>query len=553
MAAEKNIKLFTKILLISIVPLLLLGLVLQGFNYTISKNNFSRLSSLAEENMNAISKESIADLSFMSEQAACDLLSEIKISVGSSLQPGEASKFLDLARKQVQLKQLKEFSFYGPNGELELSSDANTSRKNVPADIFEKVKSSRQLVIIGNDETSKTLCFYDPLFIDQNMHRMNPDRTIGSIYGMLFVEMSKDRILSSIQTQKKRIGDTLEANEKLTASVLTKSMWVSVSVLAGFLCATSLLIIPIVVRTVERPMRKAITENQEIAEFLASAAKQLSCSSQAIAEGASELAAGLRQTTSSLEEMTATTKNNADSATGANKLASETRQVADTSVQAMGQMNQAMQDIKKSSAATAKIIKVIDEIAFQTNLLALNAAVEAARAGEAGKGFAVVAEEVRSLAIRSAEAAKDTSGMIEESVRQASNGVDISTAVSKTLQDIVDRIGKTADFVNEIAASCQDQAHNIEKIDAAIGQMDGVTQQNAATAEESASSAQELNYQAVLLQKTVGQLTRLVGGAGANYAVAKAASRQPHRRPSGREDGETITSESEEHLLEPVS
>jgi methyl-accepting chemotaxis protein len=388
------------------------------------------------------------------------------------------------------------------------------------------------------------------------MHRMNPDRNIGDIYGMLFVEMSKERILSSIGAQKKRISEALAENEKLTNSVLAKSFWVSVSVQAGFLCITSLLIIPIVIRTVEKPMRKAITANHEIAEFLASAAEQFSSSSQAIAEGASELAAGLRQTTSSLEEMTTTTKNNANSAICANKLAAETRQVANASVQSIGQMNQAMHDIKKSSAATAKIIKVIDEIAFQTNLLALNAAVEAARAGEAGKGFAVVAEEVRSLAIRSAEAAKDTSGMIEESVRQASNGVEISANVSKTLEDIGERIGKTADFVNEIASSSQEQAHNIEQINGAIVQMDAVTQQNAANAEESASSAKELNYQALQLQETVAQLTGLVGQAKANGAGEK--SHIQYRHSQDNEYGESsipesAEAESEERVLEHIS
>lgn len=558
MAAQKNIKLFTKILLIAIVPLLLLGIVLQCFNYKMSKNNFSRLSELAGENMKALSQESMTDLAFMSEQAAEDLLSEIKIAVGSSLQPGEAHKFLDLARRQVQLKQLKEFSFYGPAGELELSSNENSSRRSVPTDVFEKMRTGRQVVIIGNDQTSKTLCFYEPLFIDSDMHRMNPQMSIGDIYGVLFVEMSKDRFLSSTAAQNKRISEALAANEKLAAAVLAKSFWVSISVQAGFLVLTSLLIIPIVIRTVEKPMKKAITANQEIADFLAGAAEQFSSSSQAIAEGASELAAGLRQTTSSLEEMTTMTKNNADGASGANKLAAETRQVANTSLQSIGQMNQAMQDIKKSSAATAKIIKVIDEIAFQTNLLALNAAVEAARAGEAGKGFAVVAEEVRSLAIRSAEAAKDTSGMIEESVRQASNGVDISANVSKTLGDIVERIGKTADFVNEIAASSLEQAHNIEQINAAIVQMDGVTQQNAANAEESASSAQELNYQAVQLQETVAQLTHLVGGEKANFAGANAPSHKQLHQSANNENGEnapseSVEQESEERVLERVS
>lgn len=554
MVAEKKIKLFTKILLISIVPLLLLGIILQCFNYTMSRTSLNRISSTAEENMKALSADSIKELTFMGEQSAQDLLAEIKISVGSSLQPGEAHKFLDLARKQVQLKQLKEFSFYGPKGELELSSNENTTRKYVPSDIFDEAKSTGKFVIIGNDETSPTLCFYEPLFIDQDMHRMNPDMNVGDIYGMLFVEMSKDRILKSITTQKKRIADALEQNEKLTVSVLAKSFWVSISVQAGFLCLTALLIIPIVIRTVEKPMKKAISANQEIADFLASAAQQLSGSSQAIAEGAGELAANIRETTSSLEEMTTSTKNNANSANSANQLASETRQVANSSVDAIKQMNHAMEDIKKSSAETAKIIKVIDEIAFQTNLLALNAAVEAARAGEAGKGFAVVAEEVRNLAIRSAEAAKDTSGMIEESVKQASKGVDISANVTKTLEDIVTRIGQTADFVNEIAASSQQQASNIEQINNAILQMDNVTQQNAANAEETASSAQELNYQAVQLQETVAQLTGMIGGEKKNASGIDIISDHLHRTREPDENIELPTvKETQEHIFQNVS
>lgn len=549
MVSHKQVRLFTKILLITIVPLLLLGIVLQGFNYVMSKNNFNRISATAEDNMRTLSKGASTDLSYISEQSARDLLSEIKISVGSSLQPGEAHKFLDLARRQVQLKQLKEFSFYGPTGELELSSNESTNRKNVPDDVIQKLKSTRELVVVGNDQTSPTLCFYEPLFIDRDMHRMNPERNVGDLYGMLFVEMSKERILNSMASQKKHIDEALAANDKLTKSVLAKSFWVSVSVQAGFLVFTSLLIIPIVIYTIERPMRKAISANHEIAEFMASASKQFTGSSQSIAEGASELAAGLRQTTTSLEEITVTTKNNADNASSANKLASEARQVTNVSVDAMKQMNQAMEDIKKSSAETAKIIKVIDEIAFQTNLLALNAAVEAARAGEAGKGFAVVAEEVRNLAIRSAEAAKNTSQMIEESVKQATKGVDISANVSKTLSDIVVRIGKTADFVNEISQSSREQADNIEKINSSITQMDGVTQQNAANAEESASSAQELNYQAVQLQDTVAELTNLIGGSDSKSQDIISHSLKPTRKHENVQNDNDEPHESRQHAL----
>ena len=189
------------------------------------------------------------------------------------------------------------------------------------------------------------------------------------------------------------------------------------------------------------------------AEQVASASGQVSAASQSLAEGATEQAAGLEETSSSLEEMSSMTKQNADNAQQANTLAAEARKAAGTGSESMSRMNQAILEIQKSSDETAKIIKVIDEIAFQTNLLALNAAVEAARAGEAGKGFAVVAEEVRNLAMRSAEAAKNTARMIEESVKNSKNGVDIANEVSKVLEEIVTSVGKTTELVSEIAAA----------------------------------------------------------------------------------------------------
>jgi methyl-accepting chemotaxis protein len=162
----------------------------------------------------------------------------------------------------------------------------------------------------------------------------------------------------------------------------------------------------------------------------------------------------------------------------------------------MQKLSAAMDAIKKSADATAKIVKTIDEIAFQTNLLALNAAVEAARAGDAGKGFAVVAEEVRNLAMRSAEAAKNTANLIEESVRNADGGVQINEDVSRNLQEIRDQIKKVSDVMAEIAAASEQQSQGVDQITTAVEQMNTVTQQTAANAEESASAAQELSAQA---------------------------------------------------------
>ena len=240
------------------------------------------------------------------------------------------------------------------------------------------------------------------------------------------------------------------------------------------------------------------------AEQVASASGQIGSGSQVLAQGASEQASSLEEISSSLQEMTSMTKQNTANAREAKGLSDAARKGSDKGVANMKTLSAAVDKIKKSSDDTAKIVKTIDEIAFQTNLLALNAAVEAARAGDAGKGFAVVAEEVRNLAMRSAEAAKNTSNMIEESVKNAESGVSLNIEVMKNFEEINTQVSKVSEVMAEIATASEQQFHGIEQLNTAVQQMSQLTQQSAANSEESASAAEELSAQAQEMQTMVG-------------------------------------------------
>jgi len=281
----------------------------------------------------------------------------------------------------------------------------------------------------------------------------------------------------------------------------------------------------LITRSISHVLTRIVTELSSGADQTTAAAGQVSASSQSLAEGASEQAASLEETSASLEEMSSMTKRNADNAGNAKEIAAGTRQAADTGASDMNEMTGAMNAIKTSSDGISKIIKTIDEIAFQTNLLALNAAVEAARAGEAGMGFAVVADEVRNLAQRSAQAAKETAAKIEDSIQKSANGVQISGKVAERLQEIVTKARQVDELVAEIATASKEQSQGIGQVNIAVSQMDKVTQSNAASAEESASAAEELNAQALTLKGVVADLQRLVGGSSRSSTPVASAPR----------------------------
>ena len=272
------------------------------------------------------------------------------------------------------------------------------------------------------------------------------------------------------------------------------------------------------------------------AEQVTAASSQVSSASQSLAEGASENAAALEETSASLEEMSSMTKQNADNAAQANSLMDLTTSTVARAGDSMKQMTSSMEDISSSGKEIGKIIKTIDEIAFQTNLLALNAAVEAARAGEAGQGFAVVADEVRNLAQRAAEAAKNTAELIEGTILKIDDGNRLVKSTDEAFSEVAVNAGKVGELVSEIAAASQEQAQGIDQINTAMTQMDQVTQQNAANAEESASASEELNAQAESMHDTVLELLRLVGGANGNHLTRTPAVKAKLPRPKPKLD-----------------
>ena len=248
---------------------------------------------------------------------------------------------------------------------------------------------------------------------------------------------------------------------------------------------------------------KTVTVVRETVDGVSSGAEQITKANEDLSQRTSEQASALEQTSASMEEMTSTVKQNADNAKQANQLAIAARSVADEGGLVTTRAVEAMGEINKSSKKIADIITVIDEIAFQTNLLALNAAVEAARAGEHGRGFAVVAAEVRNLAQRSATAAKEIKGLINESIQRVTDGSELVNQSGKTLGEIVTSVKRVTDIIAEITAASQEQASGIDQVNKAIMQMDETTQQNAALVEETTSASQSMKDQAKELMRQV--------------------------------------------------
>ncbi len=328
----------------------------------------------------------------------------------------------------------------------------------------------------------------------------------------VILEQLKDEFIK----ESTEASQALYNKQKSTTLIL---IIVSILSLLGGVTVSTIVIIKVV-----RYLREQMCSLAKSAAMVSSASTQLNSAGQQLAEGSNEQAASIEETSAVMDETSSMVKQNAENTRQANNLSKEATVAAEDGSKKVVSMTSSMEELKKSSSDIAKIIKVIDEIAFQTNMLALNAAVEAARAGDAGQGFAVVAEEVRNLAQKSAQAAKDTAEIIDKNIELSEQGAEISASVSLALDEIMSKTKDVNMLMDEITAASDEQAKGTSQVTEAIGQMEQVVQQNAATAQESAASAEELKRQSLTLENIVNQLDKMINNAKKQAQRAEAVN-----------------------------
>ncbi len=443
-----------------------------------------------EKELSEIQKNKKTDPRYLSQQTELvRVLSEIELT-DTTLGVHE-NAFL-LAKRTDDVRELEQL-IGNQNGQIQEAIDV-LARMNIPAkEKAEELAMLRQL--------------------QEKIGRYA--RGLGEMIGSQMQVEAEARVCGGIAEQCEAVAAAIASRMESVAEAsksegsATTMALIIIIILVGVVFAVGM------VRAITLPLKQFIDQLANGATQLAAASTEVSTASQSLASGASEQAASLEETSSAIEEMTSMTRQNADNAEQANQTARQADNMATTGVAQMEKMVSTIDRIKTSAGETARILKTIDEIAFQTNLLALNAAVEAARAGAAGAGFAVVAEEVRNLAMRSADAARNTAGLIEGAQKNADEGVAVTNEVAKSLKSIQEGAAKVASLINEITNATKEQATGLGQINTAVSEMDKVVQQNAANSEESASAAEELSAQALEVKNIVAELTAMVEGASA--------------------------------------
>ncbi|MGD9224114.1 MAG: methyl-accepting chemotaxis protein [Desulfobacteraceae bacterium] len=360
-------------------------------------------------------------------------------------------------------------------------------------------------------------------FMDQLSKRFNDlivanTQRIHSIVGKESLQVSENMqtILETVSSRNEQSVSTIGQVIEESFDAVKQKTRLIIAFMGGASIVTIFVVLFFFLTKITNTIRRIVDNLSQNSEKVASSSAQISTASQTLAQGSSTQAGSIEETSSSLEQMSSMIKQNANNAMQTDELMKETDRVVGHATESMTALTSSISEISKASEKTSKIIGTIDEIAFQTNLLALNAAVEAARAGELGAGFAVVADEVRNLALRAAEAAKVTADLIKGTVEKVKTGSDLVKASNEAFSKVTKISHKTACLVSEITTASNEQTQGIQQINKAVAEIDTITQQNAANAEESASASEVMSYQAEHMRRFVGELVTLVDGGNGN-------------------------------------
>ena len=410
--------------------------------------------------------------------------------------------------------------------------------------LFETVADQKGLELRNKMDENSKIC--QPL-IDKVIKLVLADKKEEA------TEFLLEQTKSPLEAWQKSTQEAVEyihgINEKETQAANTRVAYtiVIMILLGGASFVFGIFIAVLTSGSITRSVNRVTNNIVEGVNQVASASSQLSASSQQLSQGSSEQASSVDEVSATLEETASMLQQNTANTAQASQLTEQAKEFADKGDVEMQEMMNSMQEIKKSSDQIAKIIKLIDDIAFQTNILALNAAIEAARAGEAGMGFAVVAEEVRNLAQKSAQAAKDTTSIIESNIEISGKGMTVAERVRGSLREITTQTKKVNELMAEISAAGQEQLQGVDQINLSVAQVAVVTQQNAANAEESAAAAEEMNAQAEGMKSMVYELLALINGKStAHKKEMEYSAREVHylsnhsNLPNKKTDNKTI-------------
>jgi hypothetical protein len=499
-----------------------------------SVNQFNQYLGATVRQFNEMSEQNLAQLKAFQLKSADELFQLTQRPFEKAFNTGDKRAVRVWLKREGAVSGVKEVSFLNSKGVVRFSSDEkNLGRTLDPAQLQEFQQSTGkiqrwtpdglEIFVPKKVERKCTLC---------HIH-YGWENKVGQIAGFFYLRVSTEGYEALKQESSAFLQKMKESNRAALDKILSEGRTETNAITAGnqadveainhsnlkifsismvFILITCLLVIFYLVGTIlVKPLKGMVRSLDDCASNVSSSSHKIAESSHHLADHTSNQAASIEETSSSLEELSSMTKQNADHAQEANALMHESIETVTRADDSMQHLNTAMNDIASASEETSKIIKTIEEIAFQTNLLALNAAVEAARAGEAGAGFAVVADEVRNLAMRSSEAAKDTSALIRKTAKKVKQGTELVTKTYGDFSKVHTSATKVAEIIGEIAAASGEQANGIEQINQVIGEMDRLIQENAASANDSATASRAMNARSIEMKTMVSNLVKLMG------------------------------------------